>query len=72
MTDRPEPLVPAAASPREEAALRRQVRYSDGKPCVHGHVGERFTRNASCVECQRIRVRADKARIRRLLQGAPA
>jgi len=28
--------------------------YESGRPCVAGHVGPRYTANASCVACQRI------------------
>lgn len=56
--------------PRTAAARRGLARYVDGNPCVHGHVGDRYTRNASCVECQRERCRRDKARIRALMDGA--
>lgn len=26
-----------------------------GGPCIHGHRGERYTKNALCVDCQRKR-----------------
>jgi hypothetical protein len=37
---------------RREAHARGLKRYYDGKPCTHGHNGERFTSNGGCVACQ--------------------
>lgn len=70
MTDLPQPLVPAEVDLRTAAAMRGHARYSDGKPCVRGHVGDRYTRNAYCVTCQKIKNRASKLRIRSLLEAA--
>lgn len=64
------PLVPAEVDLRDFAAKQGKARYSDGKPCVHGHLGERYTRNAYCVECQRAQTRNAKARVRRLMGDA--
>jgi hypothetical protein len=36
---------------REAASLVGKRRYFTGKPCVHGHVAERFVCNTGCVEC---------------------
>lgn len=36
---------------RKEARARGLTRYFTGKPCKHGHVSERFSRNGVCVEC---------------------
>jgi len=68
--DLPEPFVPAEVDPRTKAATEGRRRYMDGKPCVHGHIGERYTRNATCVTCQRQRCREDKARMRALMEAA--
>lgn len=38
---------------RQEAIRRQEMRYQ-GRPCIHGHNGERFTRTKCCVECGRI------------------
>ena len=67
---KPDPLVGAEvdlrADPRMVAAIRKQPRYTDGRPCVHGHLAERYTRNAYCVTCQRIATKTAKERIRAL------
>lgn len=68
--DRPAPLVPAEVDLRTAAAQRGEARYFDGQPCVYGHAGERYTRNAYCVECQRQLTAASKARIRALMAAA--
>ncbi|MBC5790661.1 hypothetical protein [Providencia sp. JUb39] len=36
---------------RKEAAVKGLSRFYTGKPCVHGHVAERFVSNGVCVEC---------------------
>jgi hypothetical protein len=56
--------------PRTQAAAEGRVRYSDGVPCIHGHVAERYTRSAHCCECLRLHGLADKRRIRNLMAGA--
>lgn len=38
-------------TPRREAALRGDKRYTTGKPCLAGHVAERYTSSGACVEC---------------------
>lgn len=65
----PAPLVSADVDLRAAAARDGRARYFDGKACSHGHVGERYTRNATCVECQRAYTRADKLRFRRVSLG---
>ena len=37
-----------------------ETRYFTGKPCVHGHVAERMVRNGVCIECLRVRRKAEK------------
>jgi len=37
---------------REEAKLLGLSRYFNGKPCKNGHIAERNTNGAGCVECQ--------------------
>ena len=66
----PDPLVPDGVHARTAAATRGETRYADGRPCVHGHLAERYTRNAFCVVRDRARCRADKAKFRALLQKA--
>lgn len=36
---------------RKEAEEKGESRYWTGKPCKHGHIAERITRNGGCVEC---------------------
>ena len=44
----------------KEAGLNRYL----GKSCPYGHDGERYTRNDTCVTCQRIRAKARNDRKR--------
>lgn len=39
-------------------------RYFTGKPCKHGHICERWSRDRSCCECSRIKCREVHARRR--------
>jgi hypothetical protein len=39
---------------RSSAFAAGAPRYFTGKPCKKGHVAERFTNNATCVECHRL------------------
>jgi hypothetical protein len=39
---------------REEARAKGLKRYFTGKVCPKGHVGERYVRDARCVECSYI------------------
>lgn len=36
---------------REEAITRQSARYFTGKPCKRGHISERYTKMAACIEC---------------------
>lgn len=36
---------------RKQAIERGLLRYFTGEACKRGHVGERYTLNAACVEC---------------------
>lgn len=57
---------------RKEAIEQELPRYFTGKPCVNGHVSERFTKKCDCVECNNernaeyrsISSNKEKARIR--------
>lgn len=40
---------------RTEARAAGLRRYSDGKRCPEGHVGERYVSNGGCVECAIVR-----------------
>jgi len=39
--------------PRKIATQRGIVRYFNGKPCINGHIAERYTKKSFCVECSR-------------------
>lgn len=39
---------------RSSALEAGELRYFTGKPCKHGHIAQRFTGNATCVECHRL------------------
>jgi 5-methylcytosine-specific restriction endonuclease McrA len=45
---------------RNEARERDLIRYYTGKPCKRGHLAERFTSSANCVECI-VKYRSDNA-----------
>src|SRR5262249_12996710 len=36
-----------------EASAQGRRTYFTGKPCKHGHIDERYVRNATCVRCMR-------------------
>lgn len=38
---------------REEALVKGLQRYSTGRPCLNGHLSERNTKSAQCLECVR-------------------
>ncbi len=37
---------------RKKALAEGLARYFTGKPCKHGHVAQRYTRNRGCVRCR--------------------
>ena len=51
---------------RARAIEAGDLRYFTGKPCVRGHLAERFTSGANCVECIRERSMATRERIREI------
>ncbi len=56
-----------------EARRAGLPRYFTGRPCVHGHVAERYTGDKHCVVCYPQRVNAEgKRRARALLREAEA
>lgn len=42
---------------REEAKLKGETYYFNGKACIHGHITKRMTRTGYCMECQNTRVK---------------
>lgn len=59
---------------RKNAVLAGSKRYYTGKPCIQGHVAERFTTTGGCVECNSMRAKAFQSTARKVsnarLQGA--
>ena len=39
----------------KEAKANNAKRYFTGKPCVNGHIAERYACNRECVECDHVR-----------------
>lgn len=54
---------------REEAARAGRTTYP-GRPCKHGHDGERYVSDGKCVHCGRERSRGRAAYFRELRQRA--
>jgi Recombination endonuclease VII len=54
---------------RADAKAQGLKRYFDGSACLRGHVAERGTSNAECVECARERGREAKRRLRASPEG---
>jgi hypothetical protein len=42
---------------RSEAKALGLVRYTTGRACKHGHVGDRNTSDGVCLDCSRLKVR---------------
>lgn len=38
-------------TPRIEAAMKGEYTYYTGVACKRGHLSERYTKNANCIEC---------------------
>jgi hypothetical protein len=49
-------------SEQEKARALGLKRYRDGRVCRNGHSGERYTKDKSCCECQKARVKAHHKR----------
>lgn len=45
---------------RRHALSLGLTRYFTGKPCSHGHIAERFSSSGYCVECNNLRVGAER------------
>ena len=43
--------MPAANHFKAQAKAKGLDRYFTGKPCIHGHVAERYVNGGDCVEC---------------------
>lgn len=54
----PNPLNFLMNPARKIAIASGATRYKSWRPCVHGHLGERHTRNSQCCECSAIVKRA--------------
>ncbi len=49
---------------REDAVAQGLRRYFTGKACKSGHVAERVTVSATCVECMRVATAANRKKAR--------
>lgn len=38
-------------TPRQQAVVNGEGKYSTGKPCKHGHTSDRYTHNGNCETC---------------------
>jgi hypothetical protein len=47
---------------KQEAASLCLKRYFTGKPCVHGHICERYISSGACVECIKDRIFYERER----------
>lgn len=39
---------------RNAALEAGEPRYYTGRPCKHGHLSERYTKNSACIDCNRV------------------
>lgn len=53
---------------RQEAKRLGLKYYFTGKPCKHGHVYERYTKNGSCKKCTDIRVEQNREQTREYMR----
>lgn len=58
------------ATDRMVAAKDGRLRYFTGKPCLKGHVAERYTKSGACCECQALGVQEYNKRIRATIAAA--
>tara|TARA_Y100000294_G_C8528675_1_gene326003 strand:- start:65 stop:1339 length:1275 start_codon:yes stop_codon:yes gene_type:complete len=52
---------------RQYAIEHNLPRYFTGKPCIHGHIAERYTKKTNCTECERIKKQKVRAKRKKLL-----
>lgn len=57
---------------REQAVLQGKRKYFTGEKCKRGHVAERATLSATCLECGRAAQADFRARLREKLARAEA
>jgi hypothetical protein len=57
-----EVIMKTAIITRKEAKEAGLTRYFTGKPCIHGHVAPRLVSNKTCIECDRLRKQAKRAK----------
>lgn len=55
---------------RKEAIEKGLPRYFTGRPCKHGHLGERDTISAACLTCVKLAGNAAKERARETIKAA--
>lgn len=49
---------------RMEAIKAAKEVYFTGKPCIHGHIVNRYTSTGHCIECLRLRGLAERKAIK--------
>lgn len=52
---------------RMDAAKSQLRRYFTGKPCVRGHISERYTLNGDCIQCVSERQLETRGKIKELM-----
>jgi hypothetical protein len=55
---------------RHEAARRGMTRYYTGRPCLRGHVAERYVSSGQCCQCRLEQAREDYQAIREMRRQA--
>ena len=55
---------------RQAAIDRGLRRFFTGKPCLHGHIAERYTLQGQCCECQKLGSAGYKEEIKQRLKAA--
>lgn len=55
---------------RRKAINLRLPKYYTGKPCINGHIAERYTEARSCVRCVIERVNRSREKMKRLADKA--
>ena len=44
---------------KQEAIKSGEQKYFTGKPCKHGHIAERYTKDGNCIECRAAQFQRD-------------
>ena len=52
---------------RQYAIENKLPRYFTGKPCINGHIAERYTIKTNCIECAKIKKKIQREKRKKLL-----